>query len=183
MTRGVRWYLVGSLVLLTLAGCARSFFAEREPWRREAEEQCLKSGAVKQSAAVVIQKPIQGPGMCGADFPLRVAALGESTAVGYADEPLRPPGLIPRGAAPITTRGTYPAGPAPVTPIQSNPYRPNPYVQQATPPAASPSQPPQGGSPYGRAYVPGHTVEPGYVPAEPYQRAPAYETQAPYTQE
>src|SRR5262249_6682783 len=123
MTRGVRWYLVGSLVLLVLAGCGRSFFAEREPWRHEAEEQCLKSGAVKQSAAIVIQKPIQGPGMCGADFPLRVAALGESSAIGYADEPVRPPGLIPRGAAPITTPGIYPASAPPASPIRSNPYR------------------------------------------------------------
>src|SRR5262245_25805885 len=150
MTRGVRWYLVGSLVLLALAGCGRSFFAEREPWRREAEEQCLKSGAVKQSAAIVIQKPIQGPGMCGADFPLRVAALGQSNAIGYADEPPRPPGLIPLGAAPITTRGTYPASPVQAAPSQSNPYQQNPYVRQATPPPTQPSSPPQGGSPYGR---------------------------------
>ena len=33
--------------------------------------------------------------MCGADFPLKVSALGESSALGYVDEPVRPPGSIP----------------------------------------------------------------------------------------
>jgi hypothetical protein len=96
MTPGVRWYLVGSFVLVSLAGCGRGFFsAEREPWRAEAEIACLKSGAVKESAEIVRVDPISGPGMCGADYPLKVAALGESLgSFGFADEDLRPPGLI-----------------------------------------------------------------------------------------
>ena len=99
MTRGVRWYLVGSLVLVALAGCGRFWIAEREPWRREAEEECLRSGAVRESAAVVVLKPIQGPGVCGADYPLKVAALGESAMLGYADEAIRPPGEISQSSA------------------------------------------------------------------------------------
>jgi hypothetical protein len=89
-------YLVGSLVLVSLAGCGRGFFsAEREPWRAEAEIACLKSGAVKESLEVVRIEPISGPGACGADYPLKVAALGEvSSAFGFADESLRPPGDI-----------------------------------------------------------------------------------------
>jgi hypothetical protein len=90
-------YLVGSFVLVSLAGCGRGFFqsAEREPWRAEAEEACLKSGAVKESAEVVRIDPISGPGVCGAEFPLKVAALGEGTgAYGFADESLRPPAPI-----------------------------------------------------------------------------------------
>ena len=98
MTRGVRWYLVGSVVLGVLgllAGCSGGgLFVEREPWRREAEVQCLNSGAVKEGAGIVRIKPINGPGMCGADFPLKVSALGESGALGYGDE-VRPPGSIP----------------------------------------------------------------------------------------
>ena len=89
MTRGVRLYLVGSFVLVSLAGCGRGFFqsAEREPWRAEAEVACLKSGAVKESAELVRIEPISGPGMCGAEFPLKVAALGESiSSFGFADE-------------------------------------------------------------------------------------------------
>ena len=106
MTRGVRLYLVGSFVLVSLAGCGRGFFqsAEREPWRAEAEVACLKSGAVKESPDRVRVEPISGPGMCGAEYPLKVAALGEgSSAFGFADD-LRPPASIgnqPRW--PITT--------------------------------------------------------------------------------
>jgi hypothetical protein len=97
MTHGVRLYLVGSLVLVSLAGCGRGFFqsAEREPWRAEAEVACLKSGAVKESAELVRIEPISGPGVCGAEYPLKVAALGENiTSFGFADESLRPPGNI-----------------------------------------------------------------------------------------
>lgn len=88
-------YLVGSLILVSLAGCGRGFFtAEREPWRAEAEKACLKSGAVKETAELVRIDPISGPGVCGAEFPLKVAALGESnSSLGYADD-LRPPGSI-----------------------------------------------------------------------------------------
>jgi hypothetical protein len=96
MTRGVRLYLVGSFVLVSLAGCGRGFFqsAEREPWRAEAEVACLKSGAVKENADLVRINPISGPGVCGAEYPLKVAALGESGgSFGYADE-LRPPAGI-----------------------------------------------------------------------------------------
>ncbi len=94
MTRAVRWQLVGTCLLLGLTGCARIWFAEREPWRREAEISCLKSGAVKEGPSIAIIKAIEGPGVCGADYPLRVAALGDSAPIGFADEPMRPPGAI-----------------------------------------------------------------------------------------
>src|SRR5580698_9507908 len=96
MTRGVRLYLVGSFVLVSLVGCGRGFFSEeREPWRAEAEIACLKSGAVKENAELVRIDPISGPGVCGAEFPLKVAALGESSSsFGFADEDLRPPANI-----------------------------------------------------------------------------------------
>ena len=100
MTRGVRLYLVGSFVLVSLAGCGRGFFqsAEREPWRTEAEIACLKSGAVKENAELVRISPISGPGVCGAEFPLKVAALGESPgSFGFADETPRPPGNVGNG--------------------------------------------------------------------------------------
>src|SRR5262249_51151135 len=101
--------LAGSLVLVALAGCKPGFIEEREPWRHEAEERCLKSGAVKESPSVVMLPPINGPGMCGADFPLKVSALGESGApLGYADEAARPPGDVPQNGAPA-----YPRQPPP----------------------------------------------------------------------
>jgi len=97
MTRGVRLYLVGSFVLVSLAGCGRGFFQseEREPWRAEAEIACLKSGAVKENADLVRIDPISGPGICGAEFPLKVAAFGESNGgFGFADDDLRPPANV-----------------------------------------------------------------------------------------
>src|SRR4029077_19165981 len=114
--RAVYRYLGGSVLLLVLAGCGGSWFAEREPWRREAEEACLKSGAVREGPGVALLSPIQGPGICGADFPLKVAVLGEGSPLGYADE-VRPPGLVPQSpsyqAAPNYQRTpTYQPAPA-----------------------------------------------------------------------
>lgn len=127
MTRGVRLYLVGSIVLVSLAGCGRGFFqAEREPWRAEAEAACLKSGAVKETADIVRIDPISGPGQCGAEFPLKVAAIGEASGTyGFADEPLRPPGSIgnqPRWPV-RQPQSNYPQGqndPASAYPPRSN---------------------------------------------------------------
>jgi hypothetical protein len=54
---------------------------------------------VKLGTGVVQVEPIDGPGMCGADFPLKVSEVGEaSPIVGYSDE-LRPPGAIPRASS------------------------------------------------------------------------------------
>src|SRR5271155_2617908 len=117
MTRGVRLYLVGSFVLVSLAGCGRGFFQseEREPWRAEAEIACLKSGAVKESADIVRIDPISGPGVCGAEYPLKVAALGEASGpVGFADDEMRPPGDIgnqprwPISSPPPPAQAAYP---------------------------------------------------------------------------
>jgi hypothetical protein len=107
MKRGVRWYLVGPLMLAALSGCARMWFAEREPWRREAEAACLQSGAVKESPTVTIVKAIDGPGVCGADYPLRVATLGAPAVPGFADEVVRPPGAVPGAPAPSRSYPNY----------------------------------------------------------------------------
>jgi hypothetical protein len=121
MTRGVRLYLVGSFVLVSLAGCGRGFFqsAEREPWRAEAEVACLKSGAVKEIPELVRISPISGPGVCGAEYPLKVAALGEgSPSFGFADESLRPP-------ANIGNQPRWPVAPAPAAAPPPAPYSNN----------------------------------------------------------
>jgi extensin-like protein len=123
MARGVRLYLVGSFVLVSLVGCGRGFFSEeREPWRTEAEIACLKSGVVKESVDVVRLSPISGPGMCGAEYPLKVSALGEiSGTFGFADEDLRPP-------APIGNQPRWIREPAPSPPTYS---APRPYSASA----------------------------------------------------
>jgi hypothetical protein len=139
MTRGVRLYLVGSIVLVSLAGCGRGFFqAEREPWRAEAEIACLKSGAVKEGPDVVRIDPISGPGMCGADYPLKISALGEDVPTyGFADEDLRPP-------APIGNQPRWPINQQPSYPAQGS------YQQGASYPPAQ--NYPQNSYPQGSAY-------------------------------
>src|ERR1700720_3374682 len=104
MTRRLRSCLFGAVAigaLGLLAGCGGlPLFAEREPWRHEAELQCMNSGMVKEGRGKVRISPIEGPGVCGADFPLKVSSLGDSVPLGYDDE-LRPPGGIPNaGQAP-----------------------------------------------------------------------------------
>src|SRR5262245_28310013 len=97
MRRTVRWRLLGYCLLLGLAGCSHMWFAEREPWRREAEISCLKSGAVKEGPSVAIIKAIEGPGACGVDYPLRVATLGEFALASFAEESMaaRPVAVAP----------------------------------------------------------------------------------------
>src|SRR6516225_483856 len=97
MAWGVRWYLVGSIILGllgVLAGCSGGFFAQREPWRHEAEVQCLNSGTVTEGDGIVRINSISGPGICGADFPLKISMLGESAPLGFGDD-LRPPAPLP----------------------------------------------------------------------------------------
>jgi hypothetical protein len=134
MWRGVRWYLVGSFVLLALAGCGGGWLAQqREPWRHEAEVACLKSGVVKVSPAIAQMPAIDGPGMCGADFPLKVSALGDGPLLGFADDP-RPPAAIPR----------YAAAPTPVaSPSYQQPY---PQPSSVAPYSARPAAPPAYGA-------------------------------------
>ncbi|MFL4979780.1 MAG: extensin, partial [Xanthobacteraceae bacterium] len=85
-------------MLVALAGCGGGWLAQqREPWRHDAEVACLQSGQVKPSPVLAQLPAISGPGICGADFPLKVAVLGESSVLGFADE-LRPPAPIPQYA-------------------------------------------------------------------------------------
>jgi hypothetical protein len=130
MTRRVSWYLIGSLVLVSLAGCGRGFFtAEREAWRAEAEAACIKSGTVKESATLVRIPPISGPGSCGADFPLKVAALGGSDIAMSYSGALRPPGAIPNASR------------QPRWPINQQPYDQQSTQQPYSSSSSSSSQP------------------------------------------
>jgi hypothetical protein len=186
MTRGVRLYLVGSFVLVSLAGCGRGFFQseEREPWRAEAEIACLKSGAVKENADLVRIDPISGPGVCGAEFPLKVAAFGESSgSFGFADDDLRPP-------ATIGNQPRWPVSPPPAPPPAR--YYPDSVQRGAaygapsggpissgpislTAPGVAPDQneielPPEG--------TPGLSQQP---PRSPYMAAPGYPPRERYS--
>jgi hypothetical protein len=138
MARGFQRYLLGAAllgILGLLAGCGgRYLMAQREPWRHEAEAECLNSGAVRESPGRVRISAIEGPGACGIDFPLKVASLGSGAPLSYVDDP-RPPASIPSpGAAtprwpiapgpppaPIVTKQDLPApAPGPGSPALSN---------------------------------------------------------------
>ncbi|MGA8611445.1 MAG: extensin family protein [Xanthobacteraceae bacterium] len=175
MTGGVRKFLVGSVVLAALiavAGCSHYLFAEREPWRREAEVACLNSGVVESVPGRVRISSVEGPGACGIDYPLRVSVLGEreplsSGPLSYDDAPLRPPSSIPNGdmpqqwpsvqssPLPPPQGGTSPYGPPPPygQPQYSQPqYRPPQYgaPQYGSPAYGQPqyAQPQYGSPPY-----------------------------------
>jgi hypothetical protein len=193
--------LSGVGVLLALAGCGRSMLqGERAAWRGQAEAQCMQSGAVKISPAVAQMQPIEGPGMCGADFPLKVAALGESTRMSYSDVP-RPPGGVGNGSdmpnwPPSQARYTQPMsappqgaqlrwtpGPPAIGAPEAIPSRtsaPQTYAPQNAAPRAYEPPAPAGGGPMS-IYAPGVPI-PDDIPDDailPQQRAPSQQRTQP----
>jgi hypothetical protein len=143
-------YLALLPALAALVGCGRNWFAQREPWRHDAEVACMKSGAVKEGAGVVRIEPIEGPGICGADFPLRVAALGEASPMAFADD-LRPPAAVP-GASAVTQ---------PQWPLARTPR----YVPASDSAPLSAARSNAGGAPLS-------ILPPGQEPVATYDRAP-----------
>jgi hypothetical protein len=135
MARGVALFLVGSLVLVALLGCGR-WFEQRDPWRHDAEVECLQSGAVREGPGIALMSPIEGPGVCGADFPLKVAALGTGPALGFADDP-RPPAGIPGSVAPQPYPREFAVSPS------YPPYRREPGAPMSVGPSPDPSLAPE----------------------------------------
>src|SRR5215831_4052127 len=111
MAWGAREYLVGIILLGglgVLMGCSGGgMFAQREPWRHDAEVECIETGMVREGPGAVRINAIQGPGICGADYPFRVSMLGGDSSLGYTDDP-RPPAVIPGTSSP----GSSSAGPS-----------------------------------------------------------------------
>ncbi len=180
MSRGVQWSVFGTFVLvalIALAGCSHFWIGEREPWRHDAEVACLNSGAVKETPERVRISAISGPGMCGADFPLRVSALGDSAPLGYDDEPLRPPSAVPDASLPQRWPVTQPIAP-PLLPPPSAlpPLQPGPPLTLI--PAGIPQTeeddadlPPRASRPYYGAPLPPSAASP--VPTYPPRAEPA----------
>jgi len=172
MTRGAGWIVVAVLAA-TLAGCRGWVVEERDPWRHDAEVECLRSGAVREGPSIILERPIQGPGICGADFPLKVSALGAARALGFADD-LRPPGAIqqyapvqasPRASVPQAPPGPpYPAA-VPGAPLSINPPGIGPPAGIDPESGAPPVNPRGAGR---RAPDPG-----AWAPAEPVPLAPS----------
>ena len=165
MTRSVQWSLLCFIILIAviaLAGCSHYFFAEREPWRHDAEIACMNTGAVKETPQRVRVSSISGPGICGMDYPLRVAALGDSAPLAYEADPPRPPGVIPG-----SNLGALPGAPvsSDVPPIVSQSW-PDALSKKTRPTTTQPS-PIQS-----RALPPAQTTQAPYDPYANYPGAP-----------
>lgn len=75
-------YLVTGLAVVAclgaLIGCGGGGTfnsGQRAPWRGKTEQACLASGAVRASPYMQPMSPIDGPGVCGLERPLRVFGL------------------------------------------------------------------------------------------------------------
>ncbi len=75
MRRGLVAFFALSLVGLGLTGCGLFRFEQREPWRTQAEEACLSQRMVQPSAYMSLSSKIDGPGVCGMEYPFKVAAF------------------------------------------------------------------------------------------------------------
>ena len=75
MKRILNIFICCTITTLALSGCASFRRAERPAWRKQAEMACLKSGVVTEDKYIKRVNPIEGPGICGADFPLKVMAF------------------------------------------------------------------------------------------------------------
>jgi len=140
MASKLRKCLAGCVVVVglgALAACSGGHFAgERAAWRKEAESRCIGEGSVREGPGVVRISAINGPGMCGADFPFKVSSLGVPMAMSFGDD-LRPPGAIPNG-----TRGAQPRWPVNDQPGGAGGYesRPAPRPQVDTRPLPPPTR-------------------------------------------
>jgi hypothetical protein len=150
MVRGFHSCLLGAVTigaLLALAGCGgRYLFAEREAWRRAAETECISSGAVREGAGKARISQIDGPGVCGIDFPLKVSSLGSAAPLSFGEEP-RPPGGISNAGGEAPSR--WPIGPRPTAPITRSDGRPLLLDPSAADGAHVPPEPYDFRKPYG----------------------------------
>jgi hypothetical protein len=64
---------IGTAVVVSACGGLRR--EQRAEWRAQAEIACLKSGKVRETPYVKISKSIDGPGVCGANYPMKVSAV------------------------------------------------------------------------------------------------------------
>lgn len=69
-------FIALTLIGFGVASCGRFQREQRAAWRDEAEAACLSRGEVRQSAYMSFRsQPINGPGTCGMNRPLRVNAF------------------------------------------------------------------------------------------------------------
>jgi hypothetical protein len=128
--------------------------------------------------------------MCGADFPLKVAALGEGQVLGFLDDDPRPPGRIPNGGQemprfPQTYQQSQQYQQPQYQPAQpqymqsSQPQYQQPQYQQpqySQPQYARPGEPMSLDAPGNNSALSARTT-PQYAPQQQYQPQQAYPQQ------
>lgn len=76
MRKGGVAFFALALVAIFVGSCGRGQREQRAAWRDEAEAACLARSEVRTSSYVSLRgSPIQGPGTCGMEKPLRVSAF------------------------------------------------------------------------------------------------------------
>ncbi len=76
MRKGCVAFIALTLIGLGVASCGRFQREQRAAWRDEAENACLARGEVRASAYVSFRdQPIDGPGTCGMQRPVRINAF------------------------------------------------------------------------------------------------------------
>jgi Extensin-like protein C-terminus len=178
MASKLRTCLAGSVVVVglgMLAACSGGGFwgGEREPWRKEAEARCIGAGEVREGPGVTRISAINGPGMCGADFPFRVSSFGVPGALSFGE--LRPPASIPN--APRAAPPRWPVAEQPQRAPQGSPNFPPNYepIDAPRPQVDSrPLPPPHGAAP--QRYDEPISLEPPQAGATP----DGYDYRRPY---
>lgn len=66
-------------VIATLPGCGLFERPQRPAWREAADKACMARRTVRMNAYVQPARAIDGPGICGLNQPLKVAALKDGT--------------------------------------------------------------------------------------------------------
>ena len=79
MSRVSRLTLLGLVTVFGLTGCSTYVREERPAWRTQAENVCLRQGAVRDSAVIRSVNEMSGPGICGLTHPFKVTALAEGS--------------------------------------------------------------------------------------------------------
>lgn len=95
MRKGMVAFIGLALSGLGLTGCGMFRGEQREAWRIQAEEACLRERQVTPSAYMSRAAPIDGPGACGISYPFKVAAFGGGT-VGLSRQVTLGCPIIPR---------------------------------------------------------------------------------------
>ncbi len=73
-------FIALTLIGFGVASCGRYQREQRAAWRDEAEAACLSRGEIQQSAYMSLRStPLQGPGTCGMNRPVRVNAFAGGT--------------------------------------------------------------------------------------------------------